>query len=80
MSRLLCLTELLRRLTWPQARRLTGGSPERRERTQLTGEPGTDSHSAPDLRFWLAEATIPHHNETVRGPGESVAAAQNLHA
>jgi hypothetical protein len=53
MSRLLCLTELLRRLARPGARRLAGDPPERRERTQLTPKAGTRSHSGPDLEVWL---------------------------
>src|SRR5215470_18678848 len=79
MSRLLCLTELLRRLARPRARRLTGGPPERRERTQLTPKARTCSRKRPDLRFGWAGATIPHHNETVRRAGRRPPYARNLH-
>src|SRR5262249_14058158 len=79
MSRLLCLTELLRRLARPGARRHAGGPPERRERTQLTGPARICSHKRPDLRFGWAGATIPHHIETALGAAQRAARARNLH-
>ena len=69
MSRLLCLTELLRRLARPGARRPTSGPPNAPGASKAYSEGGHLLTQVPlTWGFGEAETTIPHHNETPRRP------------